>query len=273
MQRLEIIYTEIERLGYMECILMSTYDQWDTCIDRYSTLVQRDQWNDLAAAMLLLIARIRSDPNFPQTTQMVSHSWLRIGPPSDDPNHRPPIWVGWRKPNYYWFGVGSFGTSRRVTVSADKAVPMLKRYLANLGQIDPDFVTTYGSSEELSADNWSEESLSAAFDALDEADVLSTVNAKINHQVDDIREQVEKLHEIVTDFEHIEAANQTLDQILSRLQRIDTILDVGMQRFDDTPDVELESRDVSDECDEETNNIVDDRSNGIPRPEDMLEHD
>lgn len=208
-----------------------TIDSWKECYARYEVLKARDQWNTLALAMIKLLDKIRADSHFPTTQHFVSHAWLRIGPPSDDPNYRPTVWVGWRKPNYYWIGVGSFGTRNRITVSAEKIVPMLKRYLNNLALLDPAYPEYGDAPQESPADPWSKEALETRYQTLPPAQVVPSLADDITHQARDIRGYVEQLHEAVSGIEKITGADEALEAILSRLDRITDLVDAGAGRW------------------------------------------
>lgn len=202
-------------------------DSWAECYARYEQLKGRENWSALAIAMVRLIDRIRADPTFPETIQFVSHAWLRIGPPSPEPKYRPTVWVGWRKPNYYWIGVGSFGTKNRIIVSAEKAVPMLKRYLSNLNRIDPAYPKYI---ETPPADHWSKEELEKRYSAVETEQMMPTVAEDITVQTRDIRNYVEQLHEAVSGLDQINGANQAIEEILKRLDRIGDILELGQNQ-------------------------------------------
>lgn len=208
-----------------------TIDSWKECYARYEVLRARDQWNTLALAMIKLIDRIRADAHFPPTQQFVSHAWLRIGPPSDDPNYRPTVWVGWRKPNYYWIGVGSFGTRNRITVSAEKVVPMLKRYLNNLALLDPAYSEYAEVQPEPPVDPWSKDALDSRYQTLPSEQVVASLADDITQQARDIRSYVEQLHEAVSGIEKIAGADEALEAILSRIDRITDLVDAGSSRW------------------------------------------
>lgn len=214
----------------------ATNASWLECYARYELLKNRDQWNTLAQAMIKLIDRIRADASFPDTIHFVSHAWLRIGPPSTEPNYRPTVWVGWRKPNYYWIGVGSFGTRNRITVSSDKVVPMLKRYLKNLAQLDP----TYSEYAELPpepVDPWTKTAVEARYQGLPNNQIAATLVEDITAQTRDIRDYVEQLHEAVAGLEQIVGADQAIEAILRRIDRITDLMNTGTARWraSDTP--------------------------------------
>lgn len=223
-----------------------TIDSWKECYARYEVLKARDQWSTLAMAMIKLIDKIRSDAHFPPTQQFVSHAWLRIGPPSDEPTYRPTVWVGWRKPNYYWIGVGSFGTRNRITVSAEKVVPMLKRYLNNLALLDPTYPEYGETPVEPPADPWSKPAIETRYQTLPPEQVFPSLADDITHQARDIRGFVEQLHEAVNGIEKIAGADDALEAILSRLDRIADLVDAGSGRWRKTeaaPGHTLASRD------------------------------
>lgn len=202
-------------------------EDWAACYARYEQLKGREHWSALASAMLRLIDRIRADITFPETVQVVSHAWLRIGPPSSEPNYRPAVWVGWRKPNYYWFGVGSFGTKNRVTVSSERAVIMLKRYLANLEHLDPLYARY---AESIPVDQWSREALAQRYAQLDAAQALPVLVDDLTTQARDIRTYVELLHEAVSGLDQIQGADHAIEEILRRLDRLNALAEVSAQR-------------------------------------------
>jgi hypothetical protein len=213
---------------------------WDKCLERYQQLKQRPQWEALAEAMIALIQRIREDRGFPATTQIVSHAWLRIGPEVSDPGYRPTVWVGWRRPHYYWIGIGSFGTQNRVTVSAEKAVPMLKRYLANLKEIDPTFSrfveeAVVVNTDPVEVDPWSSDLLAEKYSGLLKDDIVERFTTDLTTQVDDIRTLAEQIHEAIAGLEEVEGAHEAACGILLRLERITRILEQGTARYRDTP--------------------------------------
>jgi hypothetical protein len=139
--------------------------------------------------------------------------------------------VGWRKPNYYWIGIGSFGTQRRITVSADKVIPMLKRYLQTLPQIDPEFAQFCQSEPQPEVvDEWAQESLEAKYAQLTTDEVLSTLAEDVASQVMDVRELGEQLREILNGLEQMDAAQVALDELLKRAERINDLIAAGLER-------------------------------------------
>lgn len=208
----------------------ATNASWLECYARYELLKNRDQWNTLAQAMIKLIDRIRADASFPDTIHFVSHAWLRIGPPSTEPNYRPTVWVGWRKPNYYWIGVGSFGTRNRITVSADKVVPMLKRYLKNLAQLDPTY-SEYAEIPSEPVDPWTKTAVEARYHKLANDQLAATLVEDITAQTRDIRDYVEQLHEAMAGLEQIAGADQAIEAILRRIDRITDLMNTGTARW------------------------------------------
>jgi hypothetical protein len=205
------------------------FESWDACVTRYERLKQSEHWSKLAAAMLTLIERIRKDRTFPVTVHTVSHGWLRIGPVSDDPTYRPGVWVGWRAPNYYWIGVGSFGTRNRVTVSADKAVMMLKRYLQNLKNIDPAYRQFAASHTD--TEDWTRERLMERFNTLELESVAPKLRETVSAQLTEARGYVEQLHSIVDGFETQANAQELLDGVLERLDRVLNSVEIGLGRY------------------------------------------
>jgi hypothetical protein len=213
----------------------ATHEGWAHCYARYEILKGREHWASLANAMIRLIDRIRADASFPETVHVVSHAWLRIGPPSDGPHYRPAVWVGWRKPNYYWIGVGSFGTHNRVTVSADKVVPMLKRYLHNLHRLDPAY-THYAELPAPASDPWSREEVEARYGALNIGPFVNALAEDIGGQALDIRGYVEQLHEAVKGLDQIHGADEAINAIMTRLERITTLLTLSAERWNTAND-------------------------------------
>lgn len=219
-------------------------DTWDDCVKRYEYLKQHEHWAALAAAMLKLIEDIRQDRSFPETLHVVSHAWLRIGPVVQDSGYRPSVWVGWRKPNYYWMGIGSFGTQRRITVTADNAVPMLKRYLALLAVIDPEFaliapapMPESASDEDEAVDQWSKDALEAKYAHLSTDEVLPALAEDISGQVDGVREIADQLRDLIAGLEELDAAQAAtqsaaavVGELLKRADRIGDLLAAGMER-------------------------------------------
>jgi hypothetical protein len=221
---------------------MRMSDTWEDCVKRYEYLKQSEHWLALATAMLRLIEKIQQDKSFPETIHLVSHAWLRIGPMVEDPTYRPSVWVGWRKPNYYWIGVGSFGTQRRITVSADRALPMLKRYLKHLSKIDPEFAP-FASTEELlePVDQWAKDVLETKYAQLTIDEVLPTLAEDVAAQVADVREIGDQLRDILNSLEQMQEAEKALEELLKRADRISTLISTGLERQSVKPPVPSES--------------------------------
>lgn len=212
-------------------MLMS--DSWDDCVKRYEYLKQSEHWCALASAMLRLIEKIRQDRAFPETYHLVSHAWLRIGPAVDDPVYRPSVWVGWRKPNYYWIGVGSFGTQRRITVSSERVIPMLKRYLKQLHHIDPEFARfapPEAFAEPEPPDEWARAMLQTKYAQLSTDEVLPTLAEDLAGQVADVRQITDQLRDILNSLEQMETAQTALDELLKRTDRISDLISTGLDR-------------------------------------------
>jgi hypothetical protein len=204
-------------------------DTWDDCVKRYEYLKQSEHWTALASAMLRLIEKIQQDRTFPPTVHIVSHAWLRIGPVIEDESYRPGVWIGWRKPNYYWIGIGSFGTQRRITVSADKALPMLKRYLKLLPKIDPEF------AQYVPPDEWTRDALETKYARLPAGEVMPVLAEDVAGQVADVRELADQLRDILNRLEQMDEAQHTLDELLKRADRISDLISTGLQRVQPAP--------------------------------------
>jgi hypothetical protein len=212
---------------------MMKSDSWDDCIKRYEYLKQSDHWAGLSAAMLALIDRIRKDKTFPETVHIVSHAWLRIGPLIDDPAYRPGVWVGWRKPSYYWIGIGSFGTQRRITVTGDKVIPMLKRYLKLLHKIDPEFAPFFSPTESETEDQtaWTSNQLIHKYAALTVNEVLPVLADDVAAQVSEVRQLGDQMRDVLNSLKEMDAAQEALDELLKRAERISNLINAGMERY------------------------------------------
>lgn len=202
-------------------------NNWEACISRYEKLKQHDHWYELSVAMLELIKRIQRDSAFPDTTHTVSHGWLRIGPITNDPAYRPGVWVGWRSPDYYWIGIGSFGTQKRLTVSGDKAVSMLKRYLTHLKDLDPSFRVYVNQHEDA---QWSPDALTGQFNALTFEDIAPAVRDGVSEQLHDARLKLEQLYEMLNELPD-ETLRNLLDGISRHIDRADALVSIGLERY------------------------------------------
>lgn len=211
-------------------------DTWHDVIVRYEYLRLNDHWCGLATAMLALIERIRKDSSFPPTVQVVSHAWLRLGPVIDHPEYRPGVWVGWRKPNYYWIGIGSFGTQRRITVTADHVLSMLKRYLTLLPDIDPELreYLPPEPGETAVHEAETEEILltaSSRYAALTREELLPRLAEEVAGQIGDIREYGEQLNALLDSLNTLDDARTLLDELLKRAEHISQLLVAAMDRY------------------------------------------
>lgn len=204
-------------------------DVWESCVKRYEYLKQSDHWSLLAVAMLDLIEQIRKDPTFPETVHVVSHAWLRLGPVVDDPTYRPGVWIGWRKPNYYWIGVGAFGTQRRITVPANRVLPMLKRYLKLLSKIDPEFARYVPPEEE--PEVTAHDPLADKYAALTADEVLPVLTEDIAEQVAALQQSGDQLRDLLNSLREIDAAQNKLDAILQHAEQISQLINVGLERY------------------------------------------
>ncbi|MCU0497675.1 MAG: hypothetical protein MUF87_10020 [Anaerolineae bacterium] len=211
-------------------------DTWGAIIGRYEEFRQHEHWSELAKNMLLLINAIQADKTFPKTQHTISHAWLRVGPRCADPRYRPSVWVGWRKPNYYWMGIGSFGTRRRITVSAERAVPMLKLYLQHLHLIDAEYAPFHQGETPIEADEpllpvWPEASLKAQYETLPLAQVLPTLTQTVMEQSEDLQAYTAQLRELLKGRDQLEIAENVLAELLKRAERINIVLTVALERY------------------------------------------